>query len=181
MRQCFNSMLRYGRLMLEALLEGIRPEDVCEWVVAEAPFREISGDPDLLYDLMEKMLPIQTAREEERRILGQGRMWSEGHANGTGGSSTRGDDDVPGSGDSGISSRQRSARGGSSGGFYHGRGNGGHLARADGTAVSAAAVATMNTAISAAEAVRPSGVAEPGRRRPWYRQFRWRWRSDCRR
>lgn len=56
-------------------MEGIWTDDFRERAVTEARFREISGDPDLLYDRMEDMLPIQIVREEHR-ILRYGRMWS---------------------------------------------------------------------------------------------------------
>ena len=56
-RQRFHFVPCYGRLMVEAVIDGIRPEDFREQVVIEARFREIS-EPDLLYDLMQEMLPI---------------------------------------------------------------------------------------------------------------------------
>lgn len=74
MRQRFNLVPHYGRLVVEAVLEGIWPKDVPERVASEARFRGISGDHDLLYDLMEEILPIQIARKEERWILRHGQM-----------------------------------------------------------------------------------------------------------
>lgn len=56
------------------MLEGIWPDDFRKRVVTEAPFREISGDLDVLQDLVEEMLPTQRAREDERQILQHGRM-----------------------------------------------------------------------------------------------------------
>lgn len=82
--QRFNFVPRDGCLVVESVLEGIWSVDFREWVVTEVRFREISGDPDLEYDLMEEILPITTARKKERRILPHERMWSGGSRGGYG-------------------------------------------------------------------------------------------------
>ena len=116
-RQRFHYMPRYGRLVVDALLEGIWPDGFRERVVAEARFREIFDNLELLHDLLEEMLPIQAARVEERRLLRQGRTWLGGQADGAG------------SGDDRGSSWRGAGAGGSSGGFYKGDGHGepGHM------------------------------------------------------
>lgn len=68
MWQHFNYVPRHGHLVVEALLEDIWPDEFRERVVPQARFRQFSSDPNWLHDLMEEMLPIQMAREEERRI-----------------------------------------------------------------------------------------------------------------
>lgn len=62
-------------MLVEALSKGIRPDDFRQRVVTESHFREISVVSDLLHDLMEELLPIQTVRDGEgRRIPRQGRV-----------------------------------------------------------------------------------------------------------
>lgn len=63
-RQRLNFVPRYGRHAVEAVLEGIWPEDFRGRVVTEARFREISGDHDLLNDLWKR---CRRSRQQERR------------------------------------------------------------------------------------------------------------------
>lgn len=49
---------------MRVAVEAVKPADFRQRFVAEARFRETSDDPDLIYDLVEEILPIQAVREE---------------------------------------------------------------------------------------------------------------------